>query len=315
VSDLSANAPKKAMPRHRAGRASPLWIAAFLVPVFGYYLTFTVYPLAMTFFNTLFKSTPEGGQLITRFVGFGNYQRLFSDGIFLGNAVPNTLIWGLVGTVIDVVTAVLLALLIYFRLPLHNIFRVLWFTPVLLSGVIVGVVFRWVFNFDWGLLNACLRAVHLDMLAVDWLGRVDTPLMAVIAVHWWHSFGYSFVIVLAGLSAIPRELLEAAYIDGCTRRDAVFAIILPLLRPTLITVIVLSFIGKMRAFDVVWALTRGGPAHHSETVATYLQKRAFDPLLSGLDLGYPSTIAVVWFGVVVAGVLIFNYRASRAGMT
>ena len=297
-----------AMVKQQPSRAKKPWVAIsiFLVPVMGFYLIFTIYPLLTTVYNTFFHSSAQGGQLLTTFVGFGNYQRLFTDPIFLDNAVPNTLIWGVIGTAFEMVTSVALALVIYFKTPLRAFFRVAWFTPVLVSGVIVGVVFRWVFNSDWGLLNTVLHAVHLDGLAVDWLGRTDTPLFVVIFVHWWATFGYSFVIILSGLSVIPEQLLEAAYIDGCSRIRSIFSILLPLLRPTLLTVLILSFIGKMRAFDVVWVLTNGGPAHHSETVATYMQKRAFDPVLSGLDLGYPSTIAVVWFGVVVMCILIFN---------
>src|SRR5437762_6604110 len=100
----------------------------------------------------------------------------------------------------------------------------------------------------------------------------------------------SFVLILAGLSAMPVELLEAAYIDGASRLQTIRKVILPLLRPTLVTVLILSFLGKMNAFNVVWVLTNGGPMHYSETVATYMQKRAF--AWNSLDLGYPAAIGV-----------------------
>jgi ABC-type sugar transport system permease subunit len=171
-------------------------------------------------------------------------------------------------------------------------------------------VFRWVFNFDWGILNVTLRAVGLDEFALNWLGRRDTPIWIVIFVHFWATFGFSFVLMLAGLSAIPNELIEAAYIDGASKLQAIWGVILPLLKPTVITVLILSFMGKMHAFHVVWVLTNGGPLHFSETVASYVQKRAFG--WSSLDLGYPSAIAVAWFGVTVIGVgLISRWLRSR----
>ena len=183
--------------------------------------------------------------------------------------------------------------------------------PRLVSSVIVGLVFRWIFNVDWGLLNATLRAIGLDSLALNWLARRDTPLWVVIFVHWWGTFGYSFILLLAGLSAIPQELIEAAYIDGASTVQAALRVILPLLRPTFITVLILSFMGKMRAFDVVWVLTKGGPMHFSETVATYVQKRAFG--WGSLDLGYPSAMSVVWFGTVMICVGLIRRLARSWG--
>jgi multiple sugar transport system permease protein/raffinose/stachyose/melibiose transport system permease protein len=241
--------------------------------------------------------------VVTTFAGLQNYRNLLADDIFR-TAVRNTAIWGLVGPSLEMVTSLTLAILIYFRVPLHRFYRTAWFTPVLVSGVIVGLVFRWFFNYQWGLLNVGLRAIGLDALAVDWLGRADTPLWAVIFVHWWATFGNSFVFLLAGLTAVPEELLEAAYIDGASRLQAVFGVLLPILRPTAVTILILSFIGKMRAFNVVWVLTGGGPIHASETVATYVQRRAFG--WSSPDLGYPSAMAVTWFGVVLVGVGLIN---------
>ena len=110
----------------------------------------------------------------------------------------------------------------------------------------------------------------------------------------------------ADLSAVPGELEEAAQIDGASRWQVIRHVLLPLLRPTIVTALILSFIGKMNAFNVVWVLTNGGPLHFSETVATYVQKRAFN--WSTLDLGYPSAIAVLWFGVVVVGIGLISRR-------
>jgi ABC-type sugar transport system permease subunit len=284
-------------------------IALFLGPVMVYYAIFVIYPLFATFYYSLHNISPVAGKVVTTFVGLQNFKDLFSDKIFI-RAVRNTATWGIAGPTLEMITATTLAVVVYFKVPLHKFYRTAWFTPFLVTGVIVGLVFRWMFNVDWGLLNATLRLIGLDALALNWLGRKDTPLWVVIIVHWWATFGYSFILLLAGLTAIPHELIEAAYIDGASTVQAALRVLLPLLRPTFVTVLILSFMGKMRAFDVVWVLTHGGPMHFSETVATYVQKRAFG--WGSLDLGYPSAMAVVWFGVVMVSVgLITRLLQSR----
>jgi len=294
----------------RVGRKPWGAIFIFIAPAMIYYTIFVLYPLAATFYYSLHKIAPLGGKLVTTFVGLQNFTEIFKDEIFF-RAAGNTLLWGGVGPAVEMVVAIALAMLVYFHVPLHRFYRVAWFTPILVSGVIVGLVFRWIFNFDWGIVNAGLRAIGLDQFALNWLGRRDTPIWIVIFVHFWSTFGYSFVLMLAGLSAIPGELLEAAYIDGASKLQAIWSVLLPLLKPTAVTVLILSFMGKMHAFHVVWVLTNGGPIHFSETVATYVQKRAFG--WNTFDLGYPSAISVVWFGLTVIGVgLISRWLKARA---
>lgn len=307
---MEATKLSKPLLKRRSGSRKP-WgpIILFIAPAMIYYAIFILYPVFQSIYNSFHTIAPFQGEIVSTFVGLDNYTRLLTDDIFI-LSVKNTLIWGLIGPTIEMLVATTLAIIVYFEVPLHRFFRVAWFTPLLVSGVIVGLVFRWIFNFDWGLLNAGLRAIGLDNLALNWLGRRDTPLYAVIFVHFWSTFGYSFVLLLAGLSTVPKELIEAARIDGASTLRVATSILLPLLRPTFVTVALLSFMGKMRAFNVVWVLTGGGPMHFSETVATYVQKQAFT---MGFDLGYPSAIAVVWFGVILLSVgLLSRWLSGRA---
>jgi ABC-type sugar transport system permease subunit len=278
-------------------------IIMFIGPVMIFYSIFTLYPITATLYYSFHKIIPRGGFVVTEFIGLQNFVNMFSDDIFV-TAVKNTATWGIVGPIIEIITSTSLAIVIFFKLPLHRLFRATWFLPVLVSGVIVGLVFRWIFNFEWGIINTFLRMIGLDIFAVNWLGRRDTPLAAVIFVHWWATFGNSFVLVLAGLSAIQNDLIEAAHMDGANRFQIISNILLPLLKPTLVTVTILSFMGKMRAFDVVWVLTNGGPIHSSETVATYIQKRAF--YWNSIDMGYPSSIAIFWSLVVLISVFLIR---------
>lgn len=279
-------------------------ILLFLGPAMVYYCIFTVYPFLASLYYSVTKITPVAGKLTISFVGLANYIGIFTQDLIFRQAVRNSLTWAVVGPTLEMIAATVLAVVVYFKVPLHRFYRVAWFTPMLVSGVIVGIVFRWVFDYDWGLLDQALRAVGLDALALNWLGRLDTPIWVVIAVHFWATVGYSFILLLAGLTAVPVDLLEAAYIDGASRQGAIWHVLLPLLRPTWVTVLILSFMGKMNAFNVVWVLTNGGPMHASETVATYIQKRAFG--WSTLDLGYPAAVSVVWFVAVL--ICVFALR-------
>ncbi len=286
-----------------------LSIMMFIGPALALYILFLLVPVLTTFYNSLHRIEPTGGSLVTTYVGLDNYvEALTRDRWFGQYAVPNTIIWAVVGPILEMTVATALALILYFRVPLHRLFRAIWFTPILISGVVVGWLFRWVFNPDWGPLTTILEGLGLGHLAINWL--VDAPLAAVILVHFWRTFGFSMVILLAGLSGIPDELVEAARIDGASRWGVIWHVLLPLLRRTAVNVLILSFIGKMSAFDTVFVLTGGGPLHRSETVATWVYTRTWN--WRGLDLGYPSAMAVIWFLVIfTVSVLLQRYLQQR----
>ena len=229
-----ANTLPVAREEARSRRARRPWgaILLFLGPAMLYYAIFTIYPFLASLYYSVTTITPVGGKLTITFIGLQNYVDIFRDPIFF-QAVRNSLTWAVVGPLLEMTVATLLAIIVYHKVPFYRFYRVAWFTPMLVSGVIVGIVFRWIFDYDWGLLDSALRAVGLDGLALNWLGRLDTPIWVVIAVHFWATVGYSFVLLLAGLSAIPVDLLEAAYIDGATRMGADRHVLLPSAAPHL----------------------------------------------------------------------------------
>jgi ABC-type sugar transport system permease subunit len=256
----------------------------------------------------------------------------------------------------------LLALILFFKPPLSRFFRTIWFVPILVSGVVIGVVFRWIYNYDWGPLVVVFRTLGMDKFAVNYLGSVkrvevgnwsnylplvllipslwllmtgikrknikfvlsafllagccylflrfpsgiiNIPLFAIIGVITWKFIGFNMVIFLAAMSSIPDELVDAAKIDGANSFQIFWHVIVPLMRVVIINLFILSWVGKMLQFDLVWVLTRGGPIHLTETIATYVQKRAFE--WRTLDLGYPSALAVLWFLVVFLCSILFLY--------
>ncbi len=271
-------------------------ITAFLLPALTVYMALTAYPAFRTLWNSFHKVLPRREE----FVGLANYSELVQDEIFW-KAVRNTFIWAGTSPLIEVTIATLLALALYAKVPGARFFRVAWFTPVLMSYIVVGILWMWIYNYDWGPINAALRAIGLEDFARPWLGQPDTALPALIFVTSWMWVGFNMVVMLAALHSLPKEVIEAAELDYCGWGAKLVFVILPLVRATLLNLIILSFIGKMKIFDLVWITTKGNPLWSTETVSTYVYKRAFE--WSTFDLGYPSTIAAVWFVIVLAAVL------------
>ena len=143
-------------------------------------------------------------------------------------------------------------------------FRIAWFTPVLMSYVVVGIVWVWMYNYDWGAVNALLRWLGLGSLVQAWIGDPKIALPSLIFVTTWMWAGFNMVVLLAALHSLPSEVIEAAELDNCGWGAKLWHIIIPLVRPTLLNLLVLSFIGKMKIFDLVWITTQGGPLWSTE---------------------------------------------------
>lgn len=295
ASEQAPDAASLADPR----RASWWVLTIFLFPALAIYVGLTAYPAFRTFYDSFF--TIEG--LDATFVGLDNYRALMSDETFWVS-VRNTFIWSFIAPVLDVVTGLLLALALYAGVPFARFLRVAWFTPVLLSYVVVAILWTWIYNYDWGVVNLALRALGLDALVTSWLGNPNTALAALIVTHAWKWAGFNMVVCLAAIHSLPKEVLEASELDNCGWGAKLRYVIVPMLRPTLLNLYILAFIGKMKIFDLVWIMTQGGPLWATETVSTYVYKRAFN--WNTFDLGYPSAIASVWFIVVCAAVVILN---------
>jgi ABC-type sugar transport system permease subunit len=288
-------------PATDARRASPTTLVLFLAPALLLYFGFMIYPVLRTFWNSVHTIKPQN---IEAFVGLANFRELLTTDPVFWKAVGNTAIFAIVATIADVLGGLLLALCLFLRPPFAKLFRLVWFTPVLMSYVVVGVIWVWIYDYDWGLANRLLHWVGLGAFEQSWLGDPRTALWSVMATHIWKWLGFNMIIFLAALSALPGEVLGAAELDNCGWLQKLVYIIVPMLRPTIVNLTILSFIGKMMVFDLVWIMTAGGPLWSTETVSTYVYKRAFD--WNTFDLGYPSAIAVLWFAIILAFVALMT---------
>lgn len=276
-------------------------LVMFLAPALLMYAGFTIYPVVRTFYNALHAVHPHN---VVEFIGFRNFATLLSTDPVFWKAVVNTSLFTVVATIAQVLGGLVLALCLFAKPPLSALMRVVWFTPVLMSYVVVGIIWVWIYDYDWGFANAVLRWLGLGAYEQAWLGHPSTALWAVLIVHVWKWLGFTMIVFLAALYALPQEVLGAAELDNCGWLSKIVYVIVPMLQPTIVNLLVLSFIGKMMVFDLVWIMTGGGPLWSTETVSTYVYKRAFE--WSTFDLGYPSAIAVLWFFIILLFVFVMT---------
>jgi raffinose/stachyose/melibiose transport system permease protein len=203
--------------------------------------------------------------------------------------------------VLQIPFALGVALMLNRRFPGRAVFRLIFFAPYVISEVIAGVVWRLLLQPD-GMVDGALTAVGLGSVYHPWLADPDTVLWALFVIISWKYFGFHMILMLAGLQGIPRELEEAAAIDGATRRQALRYVTLPLLGPTIRVSVFLSIIGALQLFDLVWVTTGGGPVDASNTMATYMVDWGFERF----QLGYGSAIAVILF--VIALIVALAYQ-------
>lgn len=247
-----------------------------------------------------------------QFVGLAQWERLFGDALFW-KALRNTLTYVVGSVPTGVVLSLGLALLVNTRLPAIGLFRTLYFTPVVTSTVAVALVWTWFYDSNYGVLNYFLevgaRLVGISRFEpVAWLNDPRTAMPAIVAMSVWKGLGYNMVIFLAALQNVPRELYEAAAIDGASRFRQFWHVTLPSISPVMFFVVVTSLIGAFQVFDQVYIMARDGrPANSTLTIVYYLYNNAF----RYLDMGYACTIGMALFvliGVVTGVQLVLQRR-------
>lgn len=275
------------MTQRYSRRIAPfLYIAPFFI-LFG---TFWLVPILSSFWYSFTNWDVSGA---AGFIGIDNYLQLFTDARF-HKALLNTLMFWAAYTTVMVVMALTAAILIHSTsVRFKGFFRASIFLPVTISMAVVAIIFEMVFAEGSGLLNVLLSSVGLPK--PDWLGDRDLALTSIVLIKVWRAFGYYSLILLAGLAAIPKELYEAARVDGATWWQTVFRITLPLLRPVLAFVMIMSSIWALELFDEPWILTGGGPADSTLSITIYLYQHSFQYL----QLGYGSAVAFTLTAIIV----------------
>jgi len=273
--------------RDRPSRERLATIALFLVPALALYVVFVLLPIGQAMRFSLFDW--NGLQPLDDFVGLDNYARALRDPIFQG-AVSHNVVLIVLSLVIQIPFALGLALLLSRPMKGRALLRLIFFAPYVIAEVITGVVWTLILQ-PRGLADGLLTAVGLEDLYSPWLAQPDTVLATMFVIISWKYFGFHMILLLAGLQQIPRELEEAAQIDGASRFQSIRFVIVPLLGPTLRVSVFLSMIGALQLFDLIWVTTGGGPVNASNTMATYM----FDWGFERHQLGYGTSVAVILF--------------------
>ena len=290
-----------ARPRAGLGVRDSLGAYLYLLPALALYLVFFLYP----FFRLVQLSLYEWNGISPRvFVGLDNYLRMLDDRLFWV-AFRNNIAWTLAAMFVPVFIGLMLAILLV-RTPLHGrtLFRTVYFMPQVLSSVVVAIIWRWIYNPAFGALNTFLRTVGLEDWEQGWLGEPALAMPAIFIAWTWVYYGFTMVIFIAALQGIEETYFDAAKIDGASAWQQFWHVLLPFIRGPLATVVLISIITAFQVFDLVFILTRGGPANVTLVLPMYLYQQAFE----FERIGYGAAISVVLGAVILGLSLIFLQR-------
>jgi multiple sugar transport system permease protein len=303
--DVSGRGAAASAPRHTWRQDLVGWsFAAPFVILFGIFLALPILAalvLSFTSFGLRDLQNPIG----TSFVGVQNYTNLFSDPKFW-KSLGNTVYFVVVGVPLTLALGLLIANALSRGITrFRTAFRVGYYLPVITSIVAIAVVWRFLLNPDVGLINVLLRNIGINGPA--WLGNPALAMPSIIVMAVWRNVGFAMVVFVAGLQAIPAMLYEAASIDGAGRWQAFRYVTLPMLRPTILFMLVITTIGYLQLFEEPFVMTRGGPLDATLSVTMYMYQQGF----SFFHQGYASAIAYVLF-VIVAIVAFLQFRFLRS---
>ena len=273
------------------------WGLFFIAPNYLFFLAFTLAPLLVA----IWLSFNKANLVSAKFVGWANYKSLFDNPVFL-RALFNTLLFVIGVVPITLVLALFIATVIFpLRTNIQTLFRISFYLPIMLSGVILSIVWKWMFHPVMGVLNYLLG--QMDLQPLLWTASPTQALPSLIFVVLTFTLGDAVILLLAGFGNIPTELWDAAEVDGAGNLSKFFFITLPLLRPAILFVLVTQTIAVFQVFVVVFVLTRGGPAYATETLVYHIYQIAF----TQMDMGLAAAEGVILV-LLVSGVALGQFR-------
>ncbi|TBY51380.1 carbohydrate ABC transporter permease [Rhizobium leguminosarum] len=271
--------------------------AILLVPALAIYAVFALYPML----NVVILSFQKWNGLDAnrQFVGMANYSAIFTRDPVFWVAFRNTVIWTLMSLIFPPLVGLLLALSLNQKIFGRNGLRAIFYLPVIIAPIAVATMWKWMYDPFFGLFAQLLTSWGMQGWIKDWLGNKDIALYSVFVAYLWQTVGFSMVLFLAGLQNVSQTLVEAARIDGAGRWAVFKHVTLPALRPTITIVLVLSVISSLKAFDIVYGLTGGGPAQSTQMLALW----AFTQAMQIFDFGRGAAISVVLLLITMAVVI------------
>jgi multiple sugar transport system permease protein len=267
-----------------------LTAVAFLLPNITGFMIFSALPVVASLFISFFD-WPVLGDI--KFIGFENYRRLLLDDPIFWKVFFNTVYYSVGYVSLNIIIAMSIALWLTSRNAIfRGLFRAVFFIPVVTPLVAIAMIWRWLYNPDFGLINQFLSIFKVP--SIQWLGTVEWAMPAIIIMSVWQGFGYNMVIFIAGIEGIPRTLIEASIIDGASAWRRFWGIRLPLLSPSLFFATVMTVITSFQVFDQTFIMTAGGPYNATSTMVLYLYYTGFQYY----RLGQASAIAWILFATI-----------------
>lgn len=276
----------------------------FVLPAVVLLSLFYIYPFLKVFQLSFFDWDGISAQM--RFVGIDQFRDIIFSNPAWWQSLWHAAYITLLALVFQNGLALLLALLVDRGIKCGNAYRVIFFLPPVLSGIVVGLIWNWIFNGNYGLLNYWLAKIGLANLARSWLADPKTALTCVAVIHMWKGFGWGFIILLAGLQNIPRTLYEAARIDGASSWDVFRRVTVPLMIPVFALVMILTVLGTMQIYDIIVSTTGGGPGYHTEVPTSRIIAR----MLYSSQFGYACAMGLV-FGAVLVALSLAQMKISK----
>jgi multiple sugar transport system permease protein/raffinose/stachyose/melibiose transport system permease protein len=268
------------------------------------YLIWVIIPIGRTFIYSF--SSWDGLSKNIEFVGLDNFKMLFGDRIFI-TALMNNIKWFIFFIIIPVPVGLGFAMLLDMKLPGSKLFKTLVYLPMTLSFVVIGTMWSWIYEPQYGALNSFLDAIGLDFLITPWLSDPEMVTFSLIFAAIWRQIPYIMVLFLAGLKNVSQDQVEAAYVDGANAWQRFWNIILPALKPSMIIAVTVSIIDSLRSFDIVFVMTKGGPFHSSTVLANFMYIEAFN----NYRMGYGSAIAVIQFAITFGFIILYLLNAMK----
>jgi raffinose/stachyose/melibiose transport system permease protein len=266
---------------------------------------FFLYPTASAVFYSF--TDWDGFSEAFQFVGIDNYERAFTADSIFRKTVGNNLKFMFVVVIFQTLVALAFALIVLKNTKTTVFLRALYFFPTILSSVSVAFIWAFIYDPSLGILNRGLEAIGLGFLAQNWLGNSDIAIYSLAITQIWFHAGQMLIIFVAGLQAIPQEMYEVAKIEGANKWQTFSKVTWPLLAPSATIVVAYTTIQSFKAFDLVFAMTGGGPNYSTEIIATYIFGVAFN----GYQFGYASAISVI-FMLIIAFITFLQFKALRS---
>jgi hypothetical protein len=273
----------------------------FMLPALIIYLSVIVFPIGYSFYISAYSGN---GIAKMKYVGFDNYIKMFKDPV-MWISFKNTIIWILLTVFVTMTVALVLALLLSRAFKGRTFFRAFFYFPCVISGISVAIIWRWIYNPQIGFINQFTKALGIDF-SQTWLSNEKVALYGLFAASLWQAVGQPMIMFIAGIQAVPEDVLEAADIDGAGKVRKFFNITAPMIKETFIMVISTLVIAAMKVYDIVKGLTDGGPNNSTQVLASYMYNQVYQYN----NIGYGTAIAI--FMVVIMLIIIVPYLVFTA---